>query len=306
MYLITKDIISQIRGIDSSETMVYSTRLYLTWRSMSEPTLLHVVCDYAANGMEFGEISTRLQLHLDAPHGVRIHPTSVPPLDTMAVGFVTAQYAFAPRNGKLVIYGNAAPRRDKNQAKKDNSDNGIKYVRLDNDVEIINVYSEYAFGFVKDHIVEYRDIDCPNGGSQFRSRDFFPERVARLINGDRSVLTKKLDIKSIPEIPNNLVAWTDGFGNIKTTMRRADLQKRGFKNGQKVQVILNGVSMLGVIAEGGFAVDRGVLAVNAGSSGYDNPFIELFLRVHHMREKTAAVRFDYPEGGTPLEIKPLE
>ena len=272
---------------------------------MSTPTLLHVICDYAPNGMEFGEISTRLQLHLNEPHGVRIHPTSVPSLDTMAIGFVTAQYAFAPNNGRMVIYGNAAPRRDKDKAKKDNSDNGIKYVKLDNGVEIINVYSEYAFGFVKDHVVEYRDIDCPDGGSQFRSRDFFPERVARIVNGDYSVLTKELDVASIPDVPNNLVAWTDGFGNIKTTMRKSDLQALNLKSGDSVQVILNGVSMMGVVAEGGFAVDRGVLAVNAGSSGYDNPFIEFFLRVHHMREKTAAVRFDYPEGGTEFELKVL-
>jgi hypothetical protein len=274
--------------------------------SKSDSILLHVICDYAPNGLEFGEISSRLQFHLNVPHGVRIHPTSVPSLDTMAIGFVTAQYAFAPHQGRMVIYGNAAPRRDKSKAKKDNSDNGIKYVRLDNGVEIINVYSEFAFGFVKKHIVEYRDIDCPAGGSQFRSRDFFPERVAQIVNGDHSSLTTQLDINDIPEIPHNLLAWTDGFGNIKTTMRKSDLNKLGLKSGDKVQVILNGVSMLGVIAEGGFSVDRGVLAVNAGSSGYDDPFIELFLRVHHMREKTAAVRFDYPEGGTPFEIKPLE
>jgi hypothetical protein len=56
----------------------------------------------------------------------------------------------------------------------------------------------------------------------------------------------------------------------------------------------------------GFTVDRGVLAVNAGSSGFDDPFIEFFLRVHHMTEKTAAVRFDYPIGGTTFEIKALE
>lgn len=268
--------------------------------------LLHVVCDYVAGGLEFGEISSQLQYHLNTPHGVRIHPTSVPSLDTMAIGFVTQQYAFAPHNGQMFIYGNAAPRRDKSTAKKDNSDNGIKYARLDNGVEIVNVYSEYAFGFVKDHIVEYRDIDCPAGGSQFRSRDFFPERVARLINGDRSVLTTELDIASIPEIPHNLTCWTDGFGNIKTTMRKSDLEKGNFKTGDKVQVICNGVSMLGVIATGGFSVDRGVLAVNAGSSGYDDPFIELFLRVHHMKEQTAAVRFGYPEGGTEVEIKKLD
>jgi len=273
---------------------------------MSTPTLLHVICDYAPAGLEFGEISNRLQLHLSDPHGVRIHPTSVPSLDTMAVGFATAQYAFAPHNGRMVIYGNAAPRRDKSKAVENNRDNGIKYARLDNGVEIINVYSEFAFGFVKKHIVEYRGIDCPDGGSQFRSRDFFPERVSQIVNGDRSMLTDELDIASIPEIPNNLVAWTDGFGNIKTTMKLSDIEKLGLKMGQSVQIILNGVSMLGVIATGGFSVDRGVLAVNAGSSGYDDPFIELFLRVHHMTEKTAAVRFDYPEGGTAFEILPLD
>lgn len=268
--------------------------------------LLHVICDYAANGMEFGEISTRLQYHLSDPHGVRIHPTSVPSLDTMSIGFVTAQYAFAPHEGKMFIYGNAAPRRSDSKATKNNEDNGIRYARLDNGVEIVNVYSEFAFGFVKDHIVEYRKIDCPVGGSQFRSRDFFPERVAKLINGDRSILLDEIDTNEIPEIPNNLIAWTDGFGNMKTTMRRSDLDSLGLTVGQKVQVILNGVSMLGVVATGGFSVDRGVLAVNAGSSGYENSFVELFLRVHHMKEKTAAVRFDYPEGGTPFEIKPID
>ncbi|MCL4208044.1 hypothetical protein KJZ63_00205 [Patescibacteria group bacterium] len=270
-----------------------------------QKVLLHVVCDYAPAGMEFGEITTRLDHDLANPSNVRIHTTSVPSLDTMAVGFVTAQYALAPYNGRMVIYGNAAPRRSSDKATTNNIDHGIKYAKLKNGVEIINVNSEFAFGFMKDQIVEFYNIDCPNSGSQFRSRDFFPERVAKLINGDRSVLTEKLNIDDIPEVPNNLVAWTDGFGNIKTSMRLSDLQKLGFESGESVQVILNGVSMVGVVGVGGFSVDRGVLAVNIGSSGYDDPFIELFLRVHHISEQAAAVRFNYPEGGTPFELKKL-
>jgi hypothetical protein len=267
--------------------------------------LLHSIHDYVAGGMEFGEITNRLHLHLEEPHGVRICNTSVPSLDVMALGFVTAQYAYAPHVGKMYIYGNAAPRRKTSKAAKKNNDHGIRYAKLKNGVEIINVYSEFAFGFVKKDIVEYREIDCPDRGSQFRSRDLFPERVAKLINGDRSILTEELDIASIPDIPNNLVAWTDGFGNIKTTMRKSDLDQMNFSVGQSVQVIVNGVGMTGVIAEGGFTVDRGVLAINAGSSGYEDPFVEFFLRVHQMSEKTAAVRFDYPAGGTAFEIKPL-
>ena len=88
-------------------------------------------------------------------------------------------------------------------------------------------------------------------------------------------------------------------------MRKSDLDAAGLVVGDRVLVTLNGVTLAGVISDGGFTVPRGVLAVNAGSSGYDDPFVELFLRVHHMSEKTAAVRFDHPEGGTPLEIEPL-
>ena len=274
-------------------------------KNPSPHTLLHVICDYVEGGMEFGEINTRLVHWLDAPEKVTIHTTSVPSLETLPIGFVSAQYALAECNKRMMIYGNAAPRRSKDVAVENNIGNGIKYAKLKNGVEIVNVYSEFAFGFFKDQIVEFRDIDCPTGGSQFRSRDFFPERVAKLINGDYSVLGEKLNIDDIPEIPSNLVAWTDGFGNIKTTMRESHLQKLGFKPGQKVVVRLNGVKTVGLIAIGGFSVDRGVLAVNIGSSGHGDNFVELFLRVHHISEKTAAVRFDYPVSGTEFEIKAL-
>lgn len=267
--------------------------------------LLHVVCDYKSGGMEFGEINTRIYETLKNPHEVLLHTTEVPPLDTAALGFVTAQHALAPFEGKRVVYGNAAPRRDKSKAKENNVGEGIKYARLKNGTEIVNVYSEYAFGFMKDQIVEFRDIDCPAAGSQFRSRDFFPERVAKIMNGDLSILTEELDINSIPDVEPNRVAWTDGFGNIKTTTRASHLKKMGLEPGQKVKVVLNGVGMVGIVAIGGFAVDRGVLAINLGSSGYDDPFVELFLRVHHMSEKTAAVRFGYPVGGTEFSIETL-
>ncbi|MCA9369715.1 SAM-dependent chlorinase/fluorinase [Candidatus Woesebacteria bacterium] len=267
--------------------------------------LLHNVHDYKAGGLEFGEIITRLLDNLEDSSQVHIHHTEVPPLDTVALGFVTAQLALAECKLRKVIYGNAAPRRTSDKARKNNKDHGIKYARLDTGTEVINVNSPYAFGFLKSRIVEFRTIDSPDSGSQFRSRDFFPKRVAQLVNGDTSILTDELSIDDIPEIPNNIVTWTDGFGNIKTSMRKSDLASMGLEDGQKVQVILNDVSMLGVVSTGGFAVDRGMLAVNIGSSGYDNPFVELFLRVHHMGEKTAAVRFDYPEGGAEFELKAL-
>lgn len=275
---------------------------------MQKNILLHHLNDYASSGLEFAEIKTQFVKHLDNPLQVIFQETSIPALDTMALGFVTGQLGLVEPNPKTrtVIYGNCAPRRSSAKAQKNNIDHGIKYAKLKNGVEVINVWSEYAFGFIKDQIVEFYDLKVPNKGSQFRSRDFFPKAVAKIINGDYSQLGKKLDIKEIPDIKPNLVAWTDGFGNIKTTTRLSDLQKMNLKPGDNVQVVLNNVSMLGVVSIGGFQVDRGVLAINAGSSGFDDPFIELFLRVHKMSEKTAAVRFDFPPGGTELEFKTIK
>jgi hypothetical protein len=268
--------------------------------------ILHHIEDYVAGGLEFAEIDTRLVTNLKNPENVTFHDTSVPSLDTMALGFVTGQLAFAPTNDhRMVIYGNCAPRRTSDKARKNNIDHGIKYAKLKNGIEIVNVWSDFAFGFVKNEIIEFRDIDCPSSGSQFRSRDFFPLEVARIIDGDYSKLGKELNVADIPDIPNNMVAWTDGFGNIKTTMRMSDIKKLKLSPGDKVQVILNNVSMVGIVSIGGFQVDRGVLAINAGSSGYEDPFIEFFLRVHQIAEQTAAVRFGYPIGGSEFEIKPL-
>ncbi len=264
-----------------------------------------MICDYAPDGLEFAEIATRFHGSLADPGSVLIHQTATPPLDTIAVGFVTAQLGLGSVVDRMVIFGNAAPRRDQDEISSENRGRGLRYARLDNGVEVVSVCSEYAFSFIKDRIVEYREVASPAAGSQFRSRDYFPRYVSAVVDGDYSVLTDNLDPRTIDEVPSRLVAWTDGFGNIKTTLRRSHLDADGLDVGDRVLVTLNGVTLAGVISDGGFTVPRGVLAVNAGSSGYDDPFVELFLRVHHMSEKTAAVRFDRPEGGTPFEIEPL-
>ncbi|MDJ0925296.1 MAG: hypothetical protein QNJ77_12110 [Acidimicrobiia bacterium] len=273
---------------------------------MSAPTLLHLICDYAPNGLEFAEIRTRLHDELDEPASIAIHQTATPPLDTLAVGFVTGQLALAPTSGRLVIFGNSAPRRDADEVAERNQGRALVYARLRNKVEVVCVNSEHALSFVKPHITELREVASPAAGSQFRSRDYFPRYVAAIVDGDYSVLTTELDPADIEEIPSQVVAWTDGFGNIKTTMRRSDLELAGLEVGARVLVTLNGVTLPAVVSDGGFTVARGVLAVNVGSSGYDDPFVELFLRVHHMSEKTAAVRYDYPEGGMPFEIVSLD
>jgi hypothetical protein len=273
---------------------------------VTDRTLLHLICDYAPDGLEFAEIVTKLHTHLVDPGVVQIHQTSTPPLDTIAVGFVTGQLALAPPPQRMVIFANSAPRRDRHEGAVANRGRSLRYASLDNGVEVVGVASEHAFSFVKSRITEFREVTSPTAGSQFRSRDFFPRYVAAIVDGDYTVLGAVVDPAAIEDVPDRVVAWTDGFGNIKTTLRRSALEAEGLGPGSRVLVTLNGVTLAGVVSDGGFTVERGVLAVNAGSSGYEDPFVELFLRVHHMSEKTAAVRFDYPSGGTPFLVRPLD
>lgn len=268
-------------------------------------TLLQVVCDYSSGGLEFGEIVNQLDCYIEDTSNLTIHTTSTPALDTIAIGFVTYQYALTQNENKIVIYGNAAPRKESKKSRKDNVGNGIKYAKLKNGVEIINVWSEYAFGFVKDQISEFRDINCPNLGSQFRSRDFFPKVVAEIVNGQYSSLTEKLDIENIPDIPSNLVAWTDWFGNIKTTMRLSDLKKQGINPGDRLEIRLNGLSQVGMVGIGGFSVEQGELAVSAGSSGFNDPFVELFRRVKSTKDLSAADLFKFPKGGEVFSLRKI-
>ena len=84
--------------------------------------------------LEFAEILTRFQVALGDPSSVLIHQTSTPPLDTIAVGFVTAQLGLGPVPGRMVIFGNAAPRRDRDEVSAENRGRGLRYARLDNGI----------------------------------------------------------------------------------------------------------------------------------------------------------------------------
>ena len=182
-------------------------------RTVSDITLLHLVCDYAPDGLEFAEIRTRLVSHLQRPETVLVAETATPPLDTVAVGFVTGQLALAPAHRRMVVFGNSAPRRDRDNGALDNRGRRLRYALLDSGVEVVGVNSEYAFSFVRDRIARFAEVSSPVAGSQFRSRDFFPKYVAAIVDGDLSVLGEELDPTSIDPIPLNQVAWTDGFGN---------------------------------------------------------------------------------------------
>lgn len=269
---------------------------------MSTP-FLHVLTDYGNNDPAFGEVIERLHASV-SDLSTFIYPTTVDFSDTVAGGFWIYQYALGKSaNQSMYIYSNIAPRKVQRKAMHDNSGEGLKYAKLKNGVEIIAVNSEYIFSFVKPFIAEFCDIDVSNQGTQFRSRDNYPAIVQEILHKDTTHLGKKLSIDLIPDVPKNAIAWIDGYGNIKTTIRRSSVQ---VAPGTRIRIEINGVIWTGIMAEGSFGVHHGELAFAAGSSGYDDPFMEVFLRRHIVRDVSARDVFNYPKCGDTISISPEE
>ncbi len=181
----------------------------------------------------------------------------------------------------------------------DNSGEGLKYGKLTNGVEIIAVNSEYIFSFVKPILQEFKDINVSNQGTQFRSRDNYPSIVSEVMHGDYHNLTENLSLSLIPDVPKSRIAWIDGYGNIKTTIRRSEVS---YEPGTQLKIEINGVIWTGYMSEGTFGVHHGQLAFSAGSSGYEDPFMEIFLRRHIVRDVSARDVFNYPKCGDEIKI----
>lgn len=264
---------------------------------------LHVITDYGTNDPAFGEVIMRLQaMTLDLEP--MIFPTSVDFSDTTAAGFWIYQYAMGKATDQvLFIYSNVAPRKVQRKAMQNNSGEGLKYAKLTNGVEIVAVNSEYIFSFVKPFLQEFKDISVSNQGTQFRSRDNYPRIVEEIMHGNRASLGENLPLQSIPDVPSHRIAWIDGYGNIKTTIRRSAVS---IQPGQKVKIEINGVIWTGHMSEGTFGVNHGELAFSAGSSGYDDPFMEIFLRRHIVRDVSAQDVFNHPKCGDEIRITPEE
>jgi S-adenosylmethionine hydrolase len=255
---------------------------------------IHLIADYGVNDPAFGEVIQKL-LSLD---GVStIYPTSVPSFSTIATGFWTAQYALVNPVKGMIIYTNTAPRKDNKASRDRNEGEKLMYAKLKNGIQVIGVNAGYCFSFVKPYIYEFRTVHVANKGSQFRSRDFYPEAVIGIANGDQKYIGEVVDSSGIPDVPVNRVAWVDGYGNIKTTTKHSSIS---LKSGQPVLISLNGIKRTAYFTTGTFSVHEGQLAFAPGSSGAEDKYMELFLR-----GLSAWIEFGKPDIESEFSIQPI-
>ena len=235
---------------------------------------IHLIADYGVGDPAFGEVIQRLK---SLQSDLEIYPTSVPAFSTLNTGFWIYQYGLNQHPKNMLIYANTAPRKDKKQKRDSNEGEKLMYALLDNSVKVVAVNAGYAFSFVKPHIKDFRFVNITNKGSQFRSRDFFPKAVVGIINDDPDILGKPFDIENIPDVPLNHIAHIDGYGNLKTTIRFNQVKDK-FQLGQKIKIQINATILTAIFTDGSFSVQDGELAFAPGSSGFNNPFMEIFLR----------------------------
>ncbi len=240
--------------------------------------LIFVVGDFGAGDLAFAEIKRKIKSMV---RDADIDYVTVRAYSTISTGFCIYQLAIDGQEvdsaGGAYIFSNTAPRRDNLKPRKENEGEGLVYARLSTGLEILAVFSGNTFSFIKPMIKELRSVKVENKGSQFRSRDKYPEPLASIIKKDYSVLGAPIDISSIPEPPKNRIAYIDGYGNMKLTTRPSDL---GLIQGERVRIEVGKRILHGVYAEGMFNIHEGELSLAPGSSGTaGNRFLEISIRL---------------------------
>jgi S-adenosylmethionine hydrolase len=260
--------------------------------------LMHIVADYGQGDLAFAEVAQRIKLHLPDAELVL---TPVPPFSTLAAGFCIAQLGLNQAPPGMVIYHNIAPRMDDEAARTANAGERLSYVRLPNGVRVIGVNAGHALSFVRKEAEKLRWAAIPAEGSQFRSRDLFPQAAAAIALGRPQALADEIDHNEIPAVPDRAIAYVDGYGNVKTTVRF----RTGMQTDRRITVRIQGVEHKAILSDGTFAVEQGHMAFAPGSSGWTSKhgeairWMEVFLRGGNAWEA-----FKRPLIGSSIEIHP--
>ncbi|MBE9064700.1 SAM-dependent chlorinase/fluorinase [cf. Phormidesmis sp. LEGE 11477] len=238
-----------------------------------------VIADYGIGDLAFSEV--KQQLRKEFPLSP-IDTISTHPFDTVATAFLIAQLGRNSGLRRRVLFHNCAPRKDNLKARTDNQGEKLTFARLKNNVIVIGVNSGHCLSLIKDYVTCLHEVNVSASGSQFRSRDIFPDALAKLVQGDFSLLGAEIPLETIPDIPSNCILWNDGYGNLKTSIPFESLE---LQPGTELSFKIGSYANKAVFVDGSFSVPDGTLAFSPGSSGWPQAdgtgrlrLMELFLR----------------------------
>lgn len=277
--------------------------------------VLKILSDYPRDDLAHDEVHQSL---VTACVTRGISPASVdvgaiPALDTIVAGFKTAQLVF---NSKLgyghIFHTNCAPRKNIVSVKSQGEKIVLGMTRSGVVLLIVNAGYTLAPFYDAVHAGEmtFYQTSVPDSGSQFRSRDYFPDAMADLtlhmttrfsalgeektlkllkahafkeILDGLSYLGEPLSLSSFPYLPEGTVYYIDNFGNIKLNYKHYKLTAI-HQPGTPLVIGIGNTVCDAVVGDAGFSMGEGVIAVTSGSSGWGvgregkAMFSEIFLR----------------------------
>ncbi len=160
--------------------------------------------------------------------------------------------------------------------------------------------SRYTFSFLHPAGTQLHEVQVPESGSQFRSRDVFPQLVAALARGDETVVGPELTDEAVPPPPERVVAYIDGYGNLKTTWSQPPAS-----SGTRVRVQVDDRSVEATVSDGTFELPAGETPFAPGSSGWCTPDGDLDWYELFARGASAAALLGHPTAGVEVTVTPL-
>ncbi len=273
---------------------------------------IRLMADYGEVGdLAFSEVEDRLNYQIRAvqqekwEEGVfldyHLSTTPVRPLNSMENAFLTAQIAInTPLGEDYIIYNNVAPRKDDLEARSKNAGEPFIYLKLNNGVQVITVNSGCSATLLKPFAEVIRTIKVDNDKTQCRSRDNYPKILGAVLRNDESILGDDATDMVPDNIPDGVIMYSDGYGNLKTSIKPEDIENI---KGEKVTIEINGRRQLVTVGEGIFSVKDGEFCLAKGSSGWALPdgsrrdFVELV-----KRGGSAYAEFAKPPAGLKIKI----
>lgn len=241
---------------------------------------IEVIADYGGGHTTdhaFSEVRNHF-LRFDTDCKIRsISEHPVYAFSTLETGFWIAQEGLHSEHPDLVIFSNTAPRGDIQWygEKKQAFVCGL----LDNGIPIFVANAIYNLSFVRDKLTGLWEVKVPNEGTQFRSRDQYPGATMDILNGNLNRIGDAVDIRKIPDVPSFMVASIDGYGNLKTTIKKQDLTERVLAS-PVLRVTINGLShlVLNTLTESTRSKTGDMCMVVGSSGGKKGGYIE-FVRL---------------------------
>ena len=268
---------------------------------------ISLVADYGGRSgnadLAFAEVGQKLYEKIDDIR--HFEQLSVNAFNTVATGFVVAELALNSKIDNHIVYHNTAPRKDDINPRANNAGEFLAYCHLPNGVNVIGVFSGYCFSFLKGYAPIYK-VKCESKGSQFRSRDVFPDMVASLAKHDFS--SGKVwefqgeELTNVPDMPENILLFTDGYGNLKTNIVLTEEQAKQ----SKLHVNIHDYTTIVNLGAGIFSVADGEYVLAKGSSGWILPNGERkFVFEISRRGGNAAGHFNFPKPGAKIHLQTL-